>query len=101
MAGSRKTLNPLTDTPTSKTEVTKPFMKAYMKSEKATPEDIAWFKKVVSNPENQKEYTNQLNGTKYIDIDIPKVRKAFCERFYPQLVAKKGTRPFIEDILDL
>ncbi len=101
MAGSKKTLNPLTDTPTSKTDITKPFMKAYMKSEKATPEDIIWFKKVVSNPDNQKEYTNQLNGTKYIDIDIPKVRQVFCERFYPQLVAKKGTKTFIDDILDL
>ena len=43
MASAKKTLNPLTDTPTSKTDVTKPFMLAYMKSEKATAEDREWF----------------------------------------------------------
>ena len=102
MASAKKTLNPLEEAPTNKAEVTKPFMLAYMKSGKASPEDIAWFKQVVSNPENQKEYMNRLNGNKYTDIDIPKVRKLFCERFYPQLVAKKkGTKSFIDSILDL
>ena len=41
MASSKPTLNPLTDTPTNKTQITKPFMKAYMKSEKATAEKPA------------------------------------------------------------
>lgn len=102
MASAKRTLNPLTDTPTAKTDITKPFMKAYIMSEKATPEDIAWFKSVVSNPDNQKEYLNRLNGEKYTDIDIPKVRKLFCERFYPQLLAKKaGNKSFIETIMGL
>ena len=52
MAQSKPTLNPLTDTPKDKTDVTKPFMLAFMKSEKATAEDRAWFKAIVSNPEN-------------------------------------------------
>ena len=102
MAQAKKTLNPLTDTPTAKTDITKPFMLAYMKCEKATAEDKAWFKSVVSNPENQKEYKNQLNGEIYTDIDIPKVRLAFCERFYPNLVAKKKSKKsFIDSIMDL
>ena len=101
MASTKKTLNPLTDTPSSKTEITKPFMKAYMKSEKATKEDKAWFKEVVSNPENQKEYVNRLNGEPYTDIDIPKVRMLFCKRFYPNLLAKKSKKSFIEEIMDL
>lgn len=101
MASSKPTLNPLTDTPTNKTQITKPFMKAFMKSEKASAEDRAWFKQIVSNPANQKEYKNQLNGELYMDIDIPKVRKAFIERFYPQLNEKKKTMSFIDDILSL
>jgi len=88
MAQAKPTLNPLTDTPKNKTEVTKPFMIAYMKKV-ATEEDKDWFKTIVSNPENQKEYINRLNGQPYTDIDIPKVRLAFCERFYPQLAVKK------------
>lgn len=102
MASAKKTLNPLEDIPSSKTEVTKPFMLAYMKSSKAKPEDIKWFKEIVSNPENQKEYINKLNGQPYTDIDIPKVRKLFCQRFYPQLVGKKNkNKSFIDSILDL
>lgn len=101
MATAKKTLNPLTDTPSNKVEVTKPFMLAYMR-QVANEEDKTWFKKIVSNPDNQKEYTNQLNGTPYMDIDIPKVRKAFIDRFFPQLNAKKDkNKTFIDSILDL
>lgn len=101
MASSKPTLNPLTDKPTSKTQITKPFMVAYMKSDKVTDADIAWFKTVVSNPENQKEYKDQLHGTVYTEIDIPKVRQEFIKRFYPNLNAKKGKKTFIEEIMDL
>ena len=101
MASSKKTLNPLTETPSNKVEVTKPFMLADMR-QVANEEDKAWFKKIVSNPDNQKEYTNQLNGTPYMDIDIPKVRKAFVERFFPQLNARKDkNKTFIDSILEL
>lgn len=102
MGTAKRTLNPLTDTPVSKTEITKPFMLAYMKSEKANEEDRAWFKSIVSNTENQKTYTNRLNGEPYLDIDIPKVRQFFCERFYPNLLAKKKTnKTFIDSIMEL
>lgn len=102
MASAKKTLNPLTDTPTSKIDVTKPFMLAYMKSEKATAEDREWFKKIVSNPKYQKEYVNKLNGGTYIDIDIPKVRQLFCERFYTNLTVKKTkNKTFIDSIMEL
>ena len=101
MASAKKTLNPLTDTPTNKVEVTKPFMLAYMR-EKATETDKEWFKKIVSNTEYQKEYINRLNNEPYIDIDIPKVRKEFISRFFPQLNAKKErNKTFIDSILDL
>lgn len=102
MASTKSTLNPLTDTPELKTDITKPFMLAYMRSEKATAEDRAWFKQIVSNPDNQKEYVNNISGEKYTDIDIPKVREAFGKRFYPQIYTKKKTnKTFIDCILDL
>ena len=102
MASAKKTLNPLTDTPTSKTDVTKPFMLAYMKSEKATAEDREWFKKIVSDPKYQEEKVNKFGGGTYIDIKIPEVRQLFCERFYPHLsVKKKKTKTFIDSIMDL
>lgn len=101
MAGTKKTLNPLTETPTNKVDVTKPFMLAYMK-QVAKPEDKEWFKEIVSNPDNQKDYKNQLNGSTYTDIDIPKVRKAFIDKFFPNLNAKKEkNKTFIDSILDL
>ena len=72
-----------------------------MKSEKATQEDREWFKTIVSNPENQKMYSNRLTNEDYRDIDIPKVRLAFCERFYPNLVTKKkGKKSFIDTVMD-
>ena len=101
MASAKKTLNPLTDTPSNKVEITKPFMLAYMR-EVAKEDDVEWFKKIVADEKNQKEYLNKLNGTTYIDIDIPKVRKLFIDRFYPQLNAKKEkNKTFIDSILDL
>lgn len=101
MASSKPTLNPLTDTPTNKTQITKPFMLAYIKSEKGTEDDKTWFKKIVADPANQKEYKNQLNGEVYNDIDIPKVRKLFCQRFFPNLLEKKKTKSFIDEVMDL
>lgn len=101
MASSKPTLNPLTDIPTNKTQVTKPFMLAYIKSEKATDADRAWFKALVADPKNQKEQVNQLTGETYLDIDIPVIRKAFIDRFFPQLNAKKGKKSFIDEIMEL
>lgn len=102
MANTRRTINPLEEAPEQKAQVTKPFMVSYMKSNLASEEDKEWFKEVVSNPENQKEYTNKLNGKKYTDIDIPKVRMIFCQRFYPNLLGKKKkNKTFIDTIMEL
>lgn len=102
MAGTKKTLDPMTETPKTKTDVTKPFMLAYMKCPKATPEDREWFKKIVSDKKYQKTYVNKLNGGTYIDIDIPAVRQLFCERFYTNLTVKKTkNKTFIDSIMEL
>ena len=104
MAGAKPTLNPLTDTPKNKTEVTKPYMYAFMESEKASLEDVEWFYELISKPENRKMYKNKFKQSEddpdeYEDIDIPKVREAFCARFYPNLnVKNKGPRTFTDKI---
>lgn len=99
MASAKPTLNPLTDTPTNKTQITKPFMLAYIKSEKATDEDRKWFKALCVQYKEEK--VNQFDQSTYMDINIPEVRKAFCERFYPNLVGKKQKVSFFDSIMDL
>jgi len=76
-------------------------MLAYIKSEKASDEDRAWFKSIVGDPAYQREYTNQLDGSTYIDIHIPMVREQFCKRFFPNLLEKKKAKSFIDEIMDL
>lgn len=94
-------LDPRTDKPKNKLEITKPFMEDYMKLV-ATPEDIEWFKEVVSNPENHKEYKNSLNNTTFTDIDIAKVRDLFAKRFFPYIGKKKKEKiTFIDSIMSL
>lgn len=99
MASSKPTLNPLTDTPANKTQITKPFMLAYIKCEKATDEDRKWFKELCVK--NQKMKVNPLDNSEYMDIDIPEVRKAFCDRFYPNLNGKKQKLSFFDEIMGL
>lgn len=101
MAQAKPTINPLTGSPKNKTDITKPFMIAYMKSNLPSQADKEWFKDIVRNPEYQKEYYNRFTQERYIDIDIPKVREKFCERFYPNLLEKKKNQTFIDMILDL
>ena len=90
MAGTKKTLDPRTEKPENKTDITKKFMELYMETV-ATKEEVEWFYSIIVKPENRKMYTNKLNGEKYEDINIPKVREQFCNKFYPSLNAKKKT----------
>lgn len=96
MASTKKTLDPRTDKPETKTEVTKKFMMVYMETV-ASQDDVEWFCDIIQKPEYRKMYTNKLNGSKYEDIDIPKVREQFCARFYPYLNAKKKTNMSFTD----
>ena len=98
---AKATLNPLTEAPTNKTQITKAFMIAYITSGKATPEQIKEFKKVVKD--NQKEFTSKLTNKTYEDIDIKAVREKFCDMFFPQLNIKKVKKgkSFTDIILEL
>ena len=92
MASSKKTLNPLTDTPTSKTDITKPFMLAYLKSGLAEPDKVKEFKIFAKDPKNQKPY---------MDINIPVVREKFCQLFFPNLLVKKKKGSWLDELDEL
>lgn len=92
----KKTLNPMTQEPQAKADITKSFMLAYMKSGKPSKEQIDKFKEIVKS--NQKEYTSP-KGEKYKDINVPKVREEFCKLFFPHLLPTKKT--FTDEILEL
>ena len=89
-------LNPKTDIPSSKTQITKQFMLGYIK-EKGTEADKAWFKKIAND--YKIERTSKLDGKTYQDIDIKPVRQAFCDRFFPQL--NKSSNSFFDEVNNL
>ena len=98
---AKKKLDPRTDKPMNKIEITKEFMYDYMKTV-ATPEDKEWFKSIVSDEKYHKEYKNSLNGTTYTDIDIAKVRELCVERFFSYIKKKKKEKiSFIDSIMEL
>lgn len=93
-------LNPKTDKPEKLIQITKGYMKGYILYQANTEENKAWFKAMVKNPDFQKSVKNNLTGKETIDIDIKKVRKEFCKKFFPQLVEKEPKKTFIDSIDD-
>ena len=67
----------------------------------ATEDDRKWFKKICSNPDNQKEYTNRSTGKTYTDVDISAVRDEFCKRFFSNMTKKKKKVSDKQTFLDL
>ena len=86
--------------------ITKRSMLNYMKSPYTPQEDVDWFKGIVSDPENQKIYYAKSRGGEYADIDTEKVKKLFCERFYPEQVKERPVhvqkvKTYIEQVMEL
>jgi hypothetical protein len=84
-------LNPRTDTPNKKSQITKDFMLGYIRF-KGTEEDREWFKAVVNK--NVKEKSDESGATTEAEnnktstgkeIDLKKIRSEFCQRFFPHL----------------
>lgn len=99
---AKRTLNPMTETPQNKVDITKSFMEAYMKSEKATKADLDWYISIIEKPENRKTYKSSLTGKSYEDIDVGKVRSLFCDRFYPNLNSSTSKKmSFTDRIKDI
>ena len=99
MASKIPTLDPMTQKPTQKREITKDFMLAYLESELATAEDVKWYIELTNDPANRKMYKSKLSGTEYEDIIKKNVVDAFCKRFYPHLLEKNSSKPKFEDKL--
>ncbi len=88
MARKTPELNPLTDIPTKKIQVSKQFMLGYIKAH-GTDEDKEWFKKLVRD--NKVMKVSSLDHKEHKTLDIAPVREAFCERFFEN-VGKKPTK---------
>lgn len=86
---AKKMLDPMTQTPESKTQITKAFMEAYI-DKRGTYEDAVWFCELIEK--NPATKTNYITKKEYEDIDIPVVRKEFCKRFFPDLEGGKGKK---------
>ena len=76
MGGTNKTLNPLTDTPTSKQQITKSFMEAYMSCAKSTKEDLIWYGDK-NTPPGMKSYLTDdsesvFDNFVYVDSSVDK-----------------------------
>lgn len=94
--GKAKTLNPLTDEPTKKTELTKDFMLTYIKV-KGTEEDKKWFKEEVKKYTVEK-YINLKEGKKVKGLDLKPLRNEFADRFFPNL---NKTKDFFAEVDEL
>ena len=83
----RATLNPLTDTPTSLTDLTKRFMLDYIKAQ-GTAEDRKWFKKIVAEQKEEKpnKVGKEDGETCYGIKSIKELHNAFAKRFFPNLL---------------
>lgn len=83
MAKKRQELDPKTEKPKQKSDLTKTYMLGYIK-EHGTDEDKAWFKELVRNNKVMKK--SALDGKEYPQLDLAPTRQAYCERFFPNLL---------------
>lgn len=72
-------------TPKNLTGITKDFMVEFIKTKDR--EDIEWFKKTCNDL--VEEQTNNLTKEKVMGVNIKKLRKAFAERYFPELTKTK------------
>ena len=95
MAKSKKELNPLTDKPANKLEVTKAFMLGFM--QQRSDEEKKWFAGVVQ--ENIVEKTAPNSDKKVKTYDLAKVREEFCKKYFINLIKKSNAEEELEAIL--
>lgn len=74
-------LNP----PTKKTELTKDNMLKFIK-ENGSDEDKKWFVELMKEHKQKKK--NNLTGEIVDGYDLPKIREAFAQKFFPSVSSK-------------
>ena len=82
----KSNLNPLTDTPSTLTQVTQGFMLEYIKA-KGSDEEKQWFKKLCNANIIKKK--NGLTGEEVDALDTKVVRREFVAKYFPHLVKQK------------
>ena len=98
MATKRATLNPITDTPTNKSYITKDFMLCYMEKV-ADKSGKEWFKALVFD--NMIEKKNSLTGENTTTPNWKVIKNAFIEKYFPNLNKAKNKIDFIDRIKNL
>lgn len=83
---SKEKLNPLTQQPQTRTDLTKDYIKGYIKAH-GTEEEKQWYIALVRETPKV-ERTNQLTKKKYYTDDMKKIRVAVIDKFFPQLKPK-------------
>ena len=73
------------NTPTKKTELTKDNMLKFIKTY-GSPEEKQWFVDLMKG--NTITKTNNLTGKDVTGYDLPKIREAFAQKFFPEISAK-------------
>ena len=92
------------NTPTKKTELTKDNMLKFIKTYGST-EEKQWFVDLMKG--NTITKTNNLTGKDVTGYDLPKIREAFAQKFFPKISAKyksdskkSSKKPSFDDELD-
>lgn len=86
-------LNPATDTPKNLIDITKSFMKEYVKLQ--GEEAKQWFKSIVA--QNAVEKT--IKGVKRKDYNVPVVRRLFAEKYFPSLIKRSSSVSDFDEIM--
>lgn len=95
MAKIKRDLNK--DKPTSKSQLTKENMLEFMRDK--PKKDREWFVKLMKS--NTKKKKNNLSGKTIEGYDLPTIRTAFAEKYFPELNEKKSSnRKSFEDALN-
>lgn len=85
------------DLPEKKVQITKEYMRDYIKYQANTPENIEWFK-ALCNKFKVKKTTKALG--EHFDIDVAEVRKEFIDRFFADKFKKDEEVSFFDSLDD-
>lgn len=92
---AKNELNPLTETPKSKLDITKNFMFGYVKNKGA--EDMKWFKSIVEPNIIEKKAPNSQKVIR--TYDVKPVRDEFCKKYFPNLIKSSKAEEQLDEIL--
>ena len=84
--------------PTKITQITKDYRRDYILHQAKTDENKAWYLELCKA--NLIDKKSKEKG-EYKDIDVAPVRKAFVDRFFPELKKSKSKTTYFEELEEL